>query len=757
MRKTALFIILTLMAGCSRDPKVERDKYSASGQKYMESKKYEEAAIEFRNALRIDKEHIPSHLGIAKAFQQMGNHRDAVAVYQEVMKLDGKNVQARLALGEYLLAGGIRQADLFKQAQQMAEEVLKVEPENIEALILLGNAYSGQNEVDKATPLYERALAMDPDNIKARLNLAAVKMRKNDLQGAEIAFREALQRHPDDIPVLLAIAGFYSATERPQETENYLKKAFNIAPSDSRSLNALSTFYLAAKKNAEAENVFKEAIERMPDEREPRWGLADFYLKLGNMDASIQALNDLLDVHKSDHMALLRLAEIYLNQNNEAKAEENIRAVLASNKNEAQAHYLQGKIFRRRREFDKAMTEFEAAIKFDPSLAPAYLEKANLLIMRGDMDTCESTLKEVLQLNRNYLPARGAYAKLLALRQRPQDALQQAQEVLAVYPENEDAIGARAEALRLSGRLEESRRDWLKLCEMQPGNSDYWRRLGIVELMIGDKSKSLAAFRKALDLRRDFSAAINDILYLHIRDKQFDAALAELDRLAQSSTPKDELCKFRGQVYMAKGDLSAAEAQFKRAVQINPKNYQTYILLAQLNMQRNNIPQAIREVDQLIAQNDKSAAAYLQKAYYLQLSKDNAGAIANYRKTLALDSENPIAANNLAWLLCEQNTDLQEALSLARAAKKRLPEDPEIADTLGWIYHKLNNFTLAVDQLLFSVNNRNQPSAENYYRLGIALNAKGDVYHAKQTLRKALELDPHIAGAEEARKIISAN
>jgi Tfp pilus assembly protein PilF len=100
MKRAALFILLTCitLSGCSRDPKAQRDKYIASGQKYLNDKHFEEASIEFRNALRIDKEHVPTYLGIAKAFQQMGDHQNAIAAYQRIVKLDNKNIGSQTAV-----------------------------------------------------------------------------------------------------------------------------------------------------------------------------------------------------------------------------------------------------------------------------------------------------------------------------------------------------------------------------------------------------------------------------------------------------------------------------------------------------------------------------------------------------------------------------------------------------------------------------------------------------------------------------------
>ncbi|MGD0310075.1 MAG: tetratricopeptide repeat protein [Acidobacteriota bacterium] len=749
-----IILALSFLVACHKDPKAVRDKYYASGQKYLDNKKYEEARIEFLSALRVDKGHVPSILGIAKAFQHMGDAQNAIAAYQQVVRLDGKNVEARIQLGQYLLAGGMSTPELFKRAQTMAEEILKIDPANVEGHILLGNAYAGQNDVDKSLAELDKALSADPGNLKAMLNLGTAQLRKGDTTQAEATFKEALQKHPDTTQPYLALATFYLATKRPPEAEANFKKAFDLAPADPQCLYALVGFYMSAKRQDDAEKVFKEAIARKPKERLPWWGLADFYLGLGQTDKGMAALQDVLKVNKNDRQAELRLAEVYLHQNNDAKAQESVNAVLAENKNDAEAHCLQGRLLIKRGDSDKALAEFEAAIKVSPAYELPYLEKANLLLNRGDLENAQATLETVLQGNRNDLLARGFLARVLALRRRTQDALQQAEEVLTAMPANEDALVARGDAMRLEGKPAEAKRDYLKLTELKPQNALYWHQLGALEASQGDESAGLAHLRKAVELNPGLTVAINDILYLFTKSKKYDAALAELDRLAKTSAPQDEIHRFRGQVYSAKGDRASAEAEFRKTIELNPRNYQTYVLLGDLSMRSNNVAQAIKEVDQLIAKNPKLSAAYLLKGYYLQVEKDIPGAMTNYRKSLDLDSGNPLAANNLAWLLCENTTNFEEALSLAKAAKKQAPDAPEIADTLGWVYYKMKNYTLAVDQLLFSVNNRKQPTAENYYHLGMAYYAQGNLGLAKQTLKRALELSQSFSGADDARKIM---
>ncbi|MEK7444148.1 MAG: tetratricopeptide repeat protein [candidate division NC10 bacterium] len=59
-----------------------------------------------------------------------------------------------------------------------------------------------------------------------------------------------------------------------------------------------------------------------------------------------------------------------------------------------------------------------------------------------------------------------------------------------------------------------------------------------------------------------------------------------------------------------------------------------------------------------------------------------------YEKVLALSPRFAPAANNLAWILSEHGGDKDKALALAQTAKELAPEDPQVSDTLGWIFYR---------------------------------------------------------------------
>ena len=60
----------------------------------------------------------------------------------------------------------------------------------------------------------------------------------------------------------------------------------------------------------------------------------------------------------------------------------------------------------------------------------------------------------------------------------------------------------------------------------------------------------------------------------------------------------------------------------------------------------------------------------------------------HYEEAIRLDPNLAIAKNNLAYLMADEGKNLDRALDLAQEAKAQLPENANVADTLGWVLFK---------------------------------------------------------------------
>ena len=135
-------------------------------------------------------------------------------------------------------------------------------------------------------------------------------------------------------------------------------------------------------------------------------------------------------------------------------------------------------------------------------------------------------------------------------------------------------------------------------------------------------------------------------------------------------------------------------------------------------------------------------------------SKNYDKAKSRYEQILKLNSRFAPAANNLAWILVEQGGNIDVALSYAQTAREQKPDDPYVADTLGWIYYKKNANVLAASLLKEAVEKLpNEPVV--HFHLGMALQKNGDMAGAKNSLLTALKLSQTFNGSEQARKVLT--
>ena len=100
-----LSLVLIFTAGCSRDPNVRKQKYLESGKRYEASGKYKEAALQFLNALKVDKNFGDAHYEMAKTYLKMSSPMLAYSELMKTVQVSPSNLQARIDLGNLLLDG----------------------------------------------------------------------------------------------------------------------------------------------------------------------------------------------------------------------------------------------------------------------------------------------------------------------------------------------------------------------------------------------------------------------------------------------------------------------------------------------------------------------------------------------------------------------------------------------------------------------------------------------------------------------------
>ena len=101
--RACLVLAFVILAACSRDPAKQKAVYLASGEKYAKAGKYQEAVIQFRNAIEIDPRFAEAHHQLANVYIKLKSGQQAYRELQTTLELDSNNTDARLEFATLLI------------------------------------------------------------------------------------------------------------------------------------------------------------------------------------------------------------------------------------------------------------------------------------------------------------------------------------------------------------------------------------------------------------------------------------------------------------------------------------------------------------------------------------------------------------------------------------------------------------------------------------------------------------------------------
>ena len=165
----------------------------------------------------------------------------------------------------------------------------------------------------------------------------------------------------------------------------------------------------------------------------------------------------------------------------------------------------------------------------------------------------------------------------------------------------------------------------------------------------------------------------------------------------------------------------------------------------------------IEEYRSILEKDNSLLRVYLRLARLLEQSGNRAEAKTTYQTALRIHPEYGIAANNLAWLvLNDDEPDLDKALRLALLAQNYNTDAPHINDTLGWVLYKKREFARAQNYLKIAVSKLpDNPTVRYHYALNlIGLKKTGP---GLAELKKCLASTAPFPEREEAQQVLDSH
>jgi tetratricopeptide (TPR) repeat protein len=746
--RVAALIGFGLIVGCRQDPAAAKRRFLASGDQYFAAGRYPEAVIQYRSAVQADPRAGDARARLADAYLGAGDPANGIKEYVRAADLLAEDLNVQLKAGNLLLLAG-----RFDDAKARAEKILATRPDEVNAQLLMANALAGLKDVDAAVAQIEEALRIAPERSGTYSNLGALELGRGNRDAAEAAFRKAVALRPKAVEAQIALGNFYWVTERWALAEESFKLALDLEPNNPLTNRMLASFYLATNRLPDAEGPLK-TVYTVTKTPASAIALEEYYVATGQEAAAQVILQPMLSDPNTAATANVRLAALDYNAGRREESYRRLATVLARDQSNLQALLVETSFLLKDGKADAALGRATAATQRHPDSAAAFFALGQVQSVRRQPDAAIAAYQEVLRLNPRTTQAKLALGQLQLRQGRTDASLGLAAEALANEPNNGDAQLLYVRGLIAQGTLDRAESELKQLMVRFPNSAAVHTQRGV---LLARQNKIVAAradFDRALALNADDLEAFGGLVALDMASRNFAAARARVDaRLSTSQTAP--LLTVAARVYAESNDLASAERFLKQAVALDANDVTAYGALAGLYLSQQKLDAARTEFEAIFERSPKSVAALTMVGILLEAKGDYEGARDRFERVLLIDSEAAVAANNLAWIYVQHGGNLDVAMHLAQTARKRMPDVPEVGDTLGYIYYKKNLASLAIATLKASAA-KDPGNAMYHYHLGLAYASSGDVAQARGALARALALKSDFDGAEQARSMLSS-
>lgn len=772
------------LTSCTNPAKAKADRL-ARGEAFLKESKFQEASLEFRNAIQIDDQLAAAHWGLARAFEGLERFPEMIDELQKTINLDQENLEARVKLGNYYLVGARGRSDVIGEAERLAKEVLEKDPNHIEGHILMGGVLFAQNQRDKAFAELNRAVELDPQRVESYLSLARFYTYTKDGGKAEELYQRAISVNPNSPLAHTEYGKFLTQSNRPAEAEAELLKAVEVGPTDRNARFVLASYYLVNRQYDKAEQSYKALAALQPDKPDSQSVLADFYSSINRTDEAVRIYQDIVSKAPDYVQGRYRLGEILLMRGDTQAASAQIEEILKKDKQDRQALLLRARMRAQSGKHDdlkSAIEDLKEVLRQEPNSRPALYFMAQLHFSLGLLDQARVFAADLEKNYPDYLPAKLMQLQLTLSGGDHRGATTLATDLLSrldkIAPDRDNSpqliaeIREKTHLVRGTAQLQlkntaAARQDFEAARAIAQRDPVVYNSLALVSLAENKPQDAITFFETALNVDATNFDALNGLITLYAQSQQLDKAHAQIDRAISAYPNVASLRYLKAQVYGYQQNASSVQAELNKALEIDQNYLPAYSALASLYINAKQEDLAIAEYRKIIERRPDNATAYTLIGILEDQKKNHEAAAENYRKALEKDPNAVIAANNLAWLYAVTGTgNLDEAMRLAQGVVQKNPNVAGFIDTLGWVYYKKNLHTAAVEQLrkAVSINEaearaRNVPASATYhYHLGMALKEAGNREESRRELQTAIKLAEKAPfnELEDAKKALAA-
>ncbi len=782
---------LLFSTACTQSPQ----KLVAAGNRYHDKQKYNEASILYQKAITKDKTFGEAYYREGLNLLDTHDVVGAAKFLRRAIDLQPNNVDAEAKLADIYLSAYVTDPHRFKslltEVRDLDTKILQRNPNSFNGVRLQALLYLAQNDKDKALETFAKANRIQPhssdvvwwyaqalvsagrpqeaealirDMLKADPKwsrgydfLFMLYARGNDKPKAETVLRERVERDPSSIVGFQNLASYLVTTNRYPEGEAVMKRLLDDPKTFPAGHEIVGDFYFRAASrvgldSAERRHEFDQALQQYQAglTQDPKnsvhyqEGMVGVYQATGRSDEALKLAKSVADKNPKDSIANEVYASMVLQtgtQGTATKSVEELKTLVQNSPNDGALHLDLARAYFATNQPDKSLSEALDALQYE---ARRQAPRATVLTVARIM------------AGRIY-EDRGEHNK----------ALEQANMLLQGNPKNPDARLIRDRALIGSNQIPQAESDLQSLVQEVPQMKD--AHLNLANLYLNQKQfeKASTEFDQVWKANPPDVRGFVGLQMVKLAEGKGDEAARALQEMVQKN-PKNvalryQLAAFETSAGAQAGPSNPARAKqyfqdaaenYKEIIKSTPNASDVWMRLGVLQRQLGQYDAALASFEQAGSVDPHNSGAPLNEALLFEALGKRKEAAAAYNKVLTIDPENALALNNLAFMNAENGTNLDQAMTLAERAKKKVPNNDDVSDTLGYVYYQKNLNAQALQ--IFRQLVQDAPQNPTFHlHLAMALEKQGDKQAAKDEAQKALKASSQPDQQNKIRSFLS--
>lgn len=632
---------------------------------------------------------------------------------------------------------------LFKQ-RQLPEALTEFEATSklnegyAEALYFQGVTQLLMDHLPNAQELLARFNALVPNTVRGSIMMGLVKVKLNDLPEAAKWLLPVLEQYPDNIQALQLMGNIELSRGNSAKALEYLNRA--VVAGDRTGQPR------ATGKADPGLGEMETALATDPALVRTEVQIVLIHLQDKAYAKAIEAVEAMKKRMPGSALPFNLLAEVYVRQGDDAKAEAVLKAGLRQVPDDVGTLQSLARLAIKNRHDDQARQYCQTALGLQPKDLPSRLCLVELNERAGDQSGVAEELQTAIQDHPEALLPQLTLSRLYARMGQPRRGLALLDTARARFGEQPEFVARLVEAQIETGQPGQALETAGQLVKLEPRSARAEYLLALAEGANGHAAEMRAALQRSLHHNPKFRPTREALIRALAGENHLAEAERDLKQLASEYPGDGGVLALKGWLALRQKQWSAATAAYRQALDKDPNNPDIAVELARGQWFGNDREGGLKTLSDWSARHPQDVAVHHVLAGFYGETGRRAEQLAAYEKALAIDPDDTLALNELAWELKAENP--ARALQYADRAVKLAPDSVPVFDTQVAVLIEQTEFERALG-LLLQAKKRWPDNTMVLYRLAVAQDKVGSTAQAIKTLRELLASHP---GAFAERK-----